>query len=382
MRVLLNGTPLLSSRSGVGNYVYFLGEALLRVASQHEWKFHYLAFQSSRIRPLPVSFLGGLRSKMRDVPGMYMVYRRVLETLFRLNTWRKGIDLYHETNYAPFPFEGATVVTVYDLSFFYYPDTHPKERVKFYERNFFPRLPGVNHFVTISESVKGEMVRDLKISPDRITVTPLGLDAQYAPAPSEKIVEVLAKFGLSAGRYVISVGTREPRKNLHRLLEAYALISPVMRDRFPLVVVGGGGWLVEDWAPLLKRWGLTKNVRTLGYVLQEHLPVLYSGAALMAYPSLYEGFGLPPLEAMGCGCPVLTSNLSSLPEVVGEAACKVDPLNVQAISEQLVRLLSDAPCRDRMRTLGLRQAGQFHWDRCARLTLQAYGKALGQGAKE
>jgi glycosyltransferase involved in cell wall biosynthesis len=361
----------------VGNYVYFLGESLQRVASEHEWKFHYLTFQSSRVRALPVSFFGNVRRTLRNVPGMYTVYRSALEALFRINTWRKDIDLYHETNYAPFPFRGATVVTVYDLSFYYYPETHPKERVKFYEKYFFPRLGKVNHFAAISESVKREMVKDLGIEPSRITVTPLGLDAQYVPSPPEKIPEVLSKYGLVPGDYIVSVGTKEPRKNLKRLLAAYAALPDALRRRFPLAVVGGAGWLLDDWAHLLSRWGLTNQVRTLGYVPQEDLPVLYSGAALMAYPSLYEGFGLPPLEAMGCGCPVLTSNVSSLPEVVGDAACMVDPLDEGAISSALARILDDSAERERLRALGLERAKLFHWDRCARLTFGAYEKALG-----
>jgi glycosyltransferase involved in cell wall biosynthesis len=179
MRILLNGIPLLSPRTGVGNYVYYLGEALGRVAGEHERKFHYLTFQSSRVRTLPVSFLGNVREKLRNIPWAYTTYRTAMEALFRLNTRNNKFDLYHETNYAPFPFQGASVVTVYDLSFYYYPETHPKERVKFYERYFFPRLEKVSHFAAISESVKREMVKDLGVAPDRITVTPLGLDAQY-----------------------------------------------------------------------------------------------------------------------------------------------------------------------------------------------------------
>jgi glycosyltransferase involved in cell wall biosynthesis len=377
MRVLLNGIPLLSPRSGVGNYVFFLGEALRRVASEHEWKFHYLTYQSSQVRALPVSLLGNVRRKLRNVPGMYTVYRNTLEALFRLNTWRREIDLYHETNYAPFPFRGATVVTVYDLSFYYYPETHPKERVKFYERYFFPRLGSVSHFTAISESVKREMVKDLGIGSDRITVTPLGLDAQYVPASAEKIPGVLSKYCLTSGGYIISVGTKEPRKNLKRLLAAYAAMPDPLRRQFPLAVVGGTGWLLDDWENSLSQWGLTGQVRTLGYVPQDDLPVLYSGAALMAYPSLYEGFGLPPLEAMGCGCPVLTSNVSSLPEVVGDAACMVDPLNIDGMSAALVRILEDSGERRRLRSSGLERAKQFHWDRCALLTFSAYEKALG-----
>lgn len=382
MRVLLNGIPLLSPRSGVGNYVYFLGEALRRVASDHEWKFHYLTFQSSQVRALPVSLFGDFRRKLRTVPGMYSVYRSILEALFRLNTWRKNIDLYHETNYAPFPFRGATVVTVYDLSFYYFPETHPKERVKFYERYFFPRLGSVSHFTAISESVKGEMIKDLGIPSDHITVTPLGLDAQYVPSPFEKIRKIVAKYGLTSGGYIISVGTKEPRKNLKRLLAAYAAMPETLRRRFPLAIVGGAGWLLENWGTLLSQWGLSDQVRTLGYVPQEDLPMLYSGAALMAYPSLYEGFGLPPLEAMGCGCPVITSNVSSLPEVVGDAACKVNPLNEEEISAAMVRILEDSEEKSRLRTLGLNRAKLFHWDRCALLTFSAYEKALGISSRE
>ncbi|MBL0058307.1 MAG: glycosyltransferase family 4 protein [Elusimicrobia bacterium] len=377
MRVLLNGIPLLSPRSGVGNYVYFLGEALRRVGPEHEWMFHYLTFQSSMVRNLPSASFGKVRRQLRNVPGMYTAYRVALELFFRVNTYRKNIDLYHETNYAPFPFRGPTVVTVYDLSFLYYPETHPKERVKFYERYFYPRLSLIRHFLAISESVKREMVKDLHIAADRITVTPLGLDAQYTPAAPGDVKTVTAKFGLTPGHYIISVGTKEPRKNLKRLLAAYAKLSPSLRERFPLAVVGGAGWLFDDWKTLLSRWGLSNDVKTLGYVPQEHLPVLYSGATLLAYPSLYEGFGLPLLEAMGCGCPVLTSNVSSLPEVVGNAGVQVDPMDVDGLSAAMSRLLDDPAERERLRALGLERAKGFGWDQCAALTLKGYAKAMG-----
>jgi glycosyltransferase involved in cell wall biosynthesis len=376
MRVLLNGIPLLSPRSGVGNYVYFLGEALRSVASHHEWKFHYLTFQSSSVRAFPVSLFGSFRERLRNVPGMYSLYRSTLETLFRINTWQRKIDLYHETNYAPFPFRGATVVTVYDLSFFYYPETHPKERVKFYEKYFFPRLGKVSHFVTISESVKKEMVKDLGIPENKITVTPLGVDAQFTPVSPEKISSVISKYGLVSGGYIISVGTKEPRKNLLRLLGAYGMMPEPLRRRFPLAIVGGAGWLLDEWGKMLAQRGLAGQVRTLGYVPQEDLPVLYSGASLMAYPSLYEGFGLPPLEAMGCGCPVLTSNVSSLPEVVGDAAVTVNPLDEVSLSNAMKDILQDSAARERMKIQGIQRAKLFSWDRCAKLTLEAYYKAL------
>ena len=185
--------------------------------------------------------------------------------------------------------------------------------------------------------------------------------------------EVLAALGIE-GRYVLAVGTLEPRKNLSRLLDAHMQLPEALRARFPLMVAGGGGWKNEE---LTEKLATVDHVRHLGAVDRSQLTALYTGAALFVYPSIAEGFGLPILEAMACGTPVLTSNTTSMPEIAGGAALLVDPHDTTAIARQLEQLLTDSVAVKDLSERGLARAQEFSWEKTARATLDVYRAALG-----
>ena len=184
-------------------------------------------------------------------------------------------------------------------------------------------------------------------------------------------------------RYVLFVGSNEPRKNIKTLLAGYAALSEGLRKEFPLVIAGGRGWLNSEIPGVIKRLGIETSVRFAGYIGRNDMSAVYSGASVFAYPSLYEGFGLPILEAMSCGAPVITSNVSSMPEVAGDAARLVAPTDAEGLGEALGALLVDEGLRKEMRLKGLERGAMFSWDKCARETLALYRKVLesrGSGA--
>ncbi|NOZ27369.1 MAG: glycosyltransferase family 4 protein [Chloroflexi bacterium] len=229
-----------------------------------------------------------------------------------------------------------------------------------------------------SFSTRDDLVQTWNIPSERISVVHVGVEKVYRPAPPEAVEAFRRRRGLPE-RFVLYLGTLEPRKNVIAAVEAFARWIQATGDRTTWLILGGAkGWYYEQIFSRVQELGITDRVRFPGYIPSAELPDWYRAAEVFLYPSLYEGFGLPPLEAMACGTPVITSNTSSLPEVVGDAALKVDPHDVEAIAEALARLLEDADLRRQLREAGLERARLFSWERTARETIAAYHLALGK----
>jgi glycosyltransferase involved in cell wall biosynthesis len=287
---------------------------------------------------------------------------------------RARVDLVHgPVNVVPRGLPGPSVVTIHDLAFLRWPDQIPARRYRYLARELTASAKRATRILAVSEATKRDLVERLGIDPAKIACTPLGVDARFRPMVSGKIDEFRVAKGVTRP-YILSVATFEPRKNLPRLLDAFAMVA----DRVPheLVLVGPEGWLTGAIHEQLQRPALADRVRVTGFVPDEELPAWYSGADLFAYPSLYEGFGLPPLEAMACGVPVLTSNCSSLPEVVGDAALMVDPTDTGAIADGILRVLTAQAFATDLRQRGPRRAAGFTWERTAALTVAAYREAV------
>jgi glycosyltransferase involved in cell wall biosynthesis len=267
----------------------------------------------------------------------------------------------------------ASVVTVLDLAFMRYPRTYPLMQWKYLE--FFTRraVKKADAIITISESTRQEVIRLLGGEPRKIHTVLLAAGNSFRPASSEKIEEIKKRYGFDEP-CVLYVGTLEPRKNVQTLLLAFDKVRRELDGRCKLVIAGGKGWFYSEIFRRIEDLGICDDVRFTGYVPAEDLPALYSSATVFVYPSLYEGFGLPPLEAMACGTPVITSNVSSLPEVVGDAGIMVDPRDPQELAEAIIRVLEDADLRLHMREKGLRRASEFTWRKTARQTLEVYEK--------
>jgi alpha-1,3-rhamnosyl/mannosyltransferase len=284
--------------------------------------------------------------------------------------------LYHEPNYIAPALDCPLVVTVHDLSHLRFPQYHPAARVRWLERFLPQTLARAAKILTVSEFARQEILEVFGLPPAKVVAIPLGLEAHFRPPAALELKQTLRRYGLVPQGYIASVGTLEPRKNLLRLVEAYFSLPARLRQRFPLVLIGPKGWHIQKLWPKMEQLMRRGEVRWLGYVEEAALPCLYAGAAVFAYLSLYEGFGLPVLEAMGCGAPVLTSKDSAMATWAGEAALLVDPLDVQAIGERLVQLLEDRELAQALATRGWVLARQFSWQRCADETLGVYFETI------
>jgi len=231
--------------------------------------------------------------------------------------------------------------------------------------------------IAVSAHAAAETTRLLDVLPERVDVVYHGVDPAFHPLPADAVAAFRQHQGVPE-QFVLFVGTLEPRKNLLRLVEAFARIHE-NGSQVVLVLAGGKGWLYDDLFARVEALGLNGKVIFSGYVMNDELPFWYNAAIALAYPSVYEGFGLPVLEAQACGTPVLTSNVSSLPEAAGDAALMVDPYDVEALAVGLNRLLTDAPLRQELRERGLVHAEQFSWPNAARETARVYRRALAEG---
>jgi alpha-1,3-rhamnosyl/mannosyltransferase len=280
--------------------------------------------------------------------------------------------LYHSPNFYLPPFAGPAIATIHDLSIFRFPQFHPAERVSFMQREIEAALTRANFLITDSEFIRQEVIEFFGWPKDKIQAVPLGVTTEYRPRGTEQAVSVLAKFGLDFGSYALCVATIEPRKNIEVLLSAYEALPQTIRKYFPLVLVGGSGWRSEAIHKRIEQGQRQGWLHYLGYVSEVELPILFSAARGFLYPSLYEGFGLPVLEAMASGLPVLISDRSSLPEVASGAGLIVEAENVQAMTENIRILLEDDQWRKSAIIRSLKAAAQYSWDTTARKTIEVY----------
>jgi len=287
---------------------------------------------------------------------------------------RLGADLIHYPANVGNVLRGKhTVVTVHDLSFFFEPKWFRPERGAYYR---FATRRSVRHARRVladSHSTANDLHEMLGVPEDRIAVTPLGVDMQFQPVPEEERQLVRERYGLPSV-FLLYVGTLEPRKNLVRVVEAFDRIAGDWEGH--LVVAGREGWKTGRLMRAIEQSAYRERIHLPGFVEGADLPAVYGAAHAFVWPSLYEGFGLPPLEAMACGTPVLTSDVSSIPEVVGEAALTVNPYDLEAIASAMYSIATDGPLRAGLRAKGRIQAGQYTWRRTAERTCEAYRAAV------
>ena len=381
MRVAMNASSLTSALTGLGQYTFHLSSALMnsRLVDmnffyQNHWS-NALELNSTIGSKLPN--LSKLRLFFRDhVPLAYDLKRSWMQRNFSRGISNKRCELYHEPNFLAFDVDVPTVITVHDLSWIKFPEVHPQSRVRAMNKYFERGLSQSSFLITDSAYVRDEVVDVFGYPEERIKSIPLGVDASFMPRSSDQTIEVLERHALKHGSYILLVGTIEPRKNITTALEAFMALPKKMRLEVPLVLVGMRGWLHDELDIRLNSLIASGEVRRLGYVPQADLPFLFSGALTLVFPSIYEGFGLPPLEAMASGVPVITSHASSIPEVVGLGGLMFDPRDVFGFSGSMRELIANRSRRDALGELALEQSKRFSWERCAMDTLGIYHQVI------
>jgi glycosyltransferase involved in cell wall biosynthesis len=291
---------------------------------------------------------------------------------------RNRVDVLHVQFTAP-PFSPCpVVVSIHDLSFEHLPQTF-KRRSRMQLRMTVRRSArNAAQVIALSEHARMDLINTYDLLPEKVNVVPLAAPAAFAPVRDDnELQRVRQTYGID-GDYILSVGSIQPRKNLRRLIEAYSVLRHAQPEcKLPqLVLVGKNAWLYDETLRALKDTDVGASILLTGYVPESDLPALYSGALCFIYPSYYEGFGLPPLEAMKCGAPVIVGNRTSLPEVVGDAALMIDPFDVNAIAGAIQKMITDSEFRSELRVKGLERAKEFDWKETARQTLAVYRKAF------
>jgi glycosyltransferase involved in cell wall biosynthesis len=376
VKICLDLSAAVHGRAGVGRYSQRLAEALSALGDD-EYSVFYNRPDDAQIAP-PLDRLPRIPLPLGDKPWRARV---ALAHLAHRSQDRLlgGADLFHALDHLlPHLVRTPSVFTLYDLTYRVRPATHNTLN-RVYLTLLMPTfLRRAGAVIAISESTRRDALRVYGLDPAQVTVVYGGVDPNFCPASPDARAAIRRKYAL-AERFILSVGTIEPRKNLISLLDAYHTLRQ-SDPELGLVIAGRRGWRCANFFERLQALGLTDEVRLLGPVPDVDLPALYGAAAVFAYPSLYEGFGLPPLEAMACGTPVVASNTSSLPEVIDDAGLLVAPHDIGGLAASIRTALTDtALCAD-LRARGLTQARRFTWDAAARATLQVYQAVLSHGS--
>lgn len=376
MRVAIDLQPACRERSGVGQYAWYLAKHLPAAAPGDE--FVGLAFGRA----------GRCIDELR-APNLLVAHRRLIPArgvslLWKTLDWPPAdlftgpVDLVHFPSFIARPLRAAgAVVTVHDLAHARMPECAEPKNVAFLNAHLPRTLGRARMVLTDSEFTARELAELFGYPRERTRVTHLGVDACFSPRSEAEKEAARRRHGLPPD-FILCVGTIEPRKNVGALLEAYRLLREGGGATPPLVLVGGDGWREEAdrIGRLIATPPFAGAVRRLAYLGHDELPAVYSAARLFVFPALYEGFGLPPLEAMACGTPVVCSDAASLPEVVGDAALLVRPRDAQGIAAAMRRLLDDGRLRGELAERGLERAKRFTWAETARKTVAAYREAL------
>lgn len=374
MHIAINAHLLAHTRSfrraGVSHYIEQLLQHLALLDPVHRYTIYTTRGLGAQALGLPPHFAVHSSRLPTINPRIRIPWEQFLAPLLLRQS---RADLFHGTlNVVPLACPVPSVVTIHDLAFIRFPQTFRSYNRTYLDLATRATVRRAARILAVSEHTKREVVGLLGVPPERVIVTPNAARSHFRPPDAAALAAFRARHRLPA-QFVLYVGTLEPRKNLTTLLDAYAQVA--RESQVPLLVGGGKGWLYGPVFERLEALGLRDRVHFVGYLEEEELPLWYAAARLFVFPSLYEGFGMPPLEAMSCGTPVVTSDSSSLPEVVGDAGVMVPPTATDALAAAILRLLRDDALHAELRERGLKRAQQFAWRTTAERTRAAYEQA-------
>ena len=372
MKVGLNATSLLSPLTGIGQYTYQLAKGLQKFEDL-ELSMFYANGWSTEVRDKPIKQIRNIKLLIKKfIPKTYEISRMIQQSYFNERSFDKVKGIYHEPNFLAFDYAGPLVLTVHDLSWIHYPEMHPADRVRNMNKHFQKSMERASMIITDSQAIKDEIIEMFGVADTRIKSIPLGVESLFRPLTLEESMPVLQQHGLSYQKYILAVGTLEPRKNLSSALLAYMQLPADIRKHYPLVLVGMKGWHTSSLETQMAPMVAAGEIRQLGYLAREDLAVIIAGALTLVYPSIYEGFGLPPLEAMTCGVPVIASNVSSLPEVVGHSGLLVNPHDIDDIAKAMQTMINAPDIRAMSAQKALDRSAEFSWDSCVDQTMSIY----------
>lgn len=366
MHVGIDARLVYYTRAGIGEYTLRLTQALAEAYPQE----HFVLLQDRR-QPQPLVEAANVQVASTWIPSHHRTEQLCMPWVVdRLKT-----DVFHSPDFIPpLRYRGCSVITIHDLAFLIYPHFLTKDAARYYGQ-IDRAVRRADQIIAVSHSTKNDLVRMLGVPEDRVTVIHEAAHPRMRPMPRDEALQrVQALYGVP-DEFVLFVSTIEPRKNVGGLLKAYRRLRDDYKLTPALVLAGSPGWLSDEIHALVAQVDLKQHTYFLGRVEAHDLPYLYNAARCLVHPAFYEGFGLTPLEAMACGTPVIVSNVSSLPEVVGDAGMLVDPLQDEEITVALWRVLTDNTLREGLRMKGLQRAASFSWQRAAEQTMAVYHRA-------
>ncbi|WP_374404555.1 glycosyltransferase family 4 protein [Niveibacterium sp.] len=385
MKLIFDVDAVRPPMTGVGRYAYELAQGYAKRLPAESLRLFAAARWVPELEPRRRGSLAGpgLRRRFAALRVAGSVYRRVMPVLSGLRLRGAEDCVFHGPAFVLPPFGGVSVATIHDLSTFVHPEFHPPERVRHVARGVEHTLRHAAFLITDSDHARQEVIARFAWPAARIATIPLGVGAEYRPRTAAELAPLLCELGLEAGGFALYVGTIEPRKNLGILLDAYESMPLASRQQRPLVLAGYEGWRSEGIHARIEAAQREGWARYLGYVDDALLPALIAAARVFVYPSRYEGFGLPVLEAMASGVPVIAANCSSIPEVTDAAGRLLDPDDVDGWREAITQLLEDDVMHEQMRKAGLAAAARFSWNDTVDQTLaclQRVAKVAGGSA--
>lgn len=387
LTIAVEAKGLATLRTGVGQYIYQLYKAMESLEEKPTIYYHINRQFTKKLPPVVTSPTNtpkiSYKEKLAKSLDRFGTNLALTKKKLAVNLYKKSFnqqvkqinpDIIHCTDFFSVDNKQGIpeIITVYDLSCFKYPETHPTARVKFFNEYLPSSLEKAGHILTISEFSKKEIIEYFGIDPKNITVSYCGLPAGFQPRSKEQTNITLKQYGVNYKKYFLYVGTIEPRKNLEILLESYAALPKNIQSQYKLVIIGALGWKYERFLEKAKNLIAHQQLIIPGYVPEDHLQKLMASAHCFLYPSLYEGFGIPPLEAMASGVPVLTSNSTSLPEVVGTAGVLLPINDTQKWTEAILELIESPQKYQHHVKAGRNRATLFNWTASAKITLDCF----------
>lgn len=374
-RIAIDYTAAVKQMGGIGRYTRGLVHALAALPLQDEYTLLVAGRGNDPALRSPAFHVHNL-----PLPERYVniIWHRAHLPVPKVEWFTGPLDIFHSPNYVLPPLARArAVLTIHDLSFLRVPQ-HADPRLQAYLSRAVPEATRrADLILADSHNTKADLIELLRIDPDKVDVVPAGVEDRFRPINDAAALDVVRRrYGLGSEPFILSLGTLEPRKNFSGLIESYALLRHEHNVPHRLVIAGGKGWLYEGIFETRRRLGLEEMVLFAGFVADQDLPALYNTADLFAFPTWYEGFGLPVLEAMACGTPVVTADNSCLPELVGDAALLVSATEVEELAHAMYCLLTDASLRDTLAKRGMSRARQFTWPLAAQKLLTAYDRLL------
>lgn len=378
-RIILSVEPVRHPLTGIGRYALELGRELPRVCQKGRILYFNgrqitedLVFNESNFFKEPIPQLKKLKALAKNISLISEIYFKIKRDREAEILRGHESDIVHATNFVCPRFAGKKIVSFHDMSAYITPDCQEKVRLRILKRDCEYTVKNADALITISKASKQSIMDHFGYPENRIFVTPLACNKDFSLHNEKVAREQLKEFRLDFKQYSLFVGTIEPRKNVITLIKAYGRLPSSLKNRIPLVICGHSGWKSEQIFNEIYKAVSEGWLRYLNYVDQTTLLSLYSGAKLFCFPSLYEGFGLPVLEAMSSGVPVISADNSSLPEVVGDAGILISALDVNSWTDMINTVLESVALSNELTTKGLSRAKQFSWERCALETLRVY----------